>query len=460
MRPALLPCRARAIRSAALALCGALLALATTARADDTRYQDYPVGSRAMVFGGAYAAISDDPSGLTYNPAGMVDTHKLNVSVSASLYGFERQGRPYTQLIDGATFSLATLASVNVIPGEAGSVKGFGEETDQGSKYAYGLDITVPSFRTYGTDSSGATLLNTHVVDRTFDAAAGFAMRIDRRWSVGAAVHFNLRIFDDTEDALVTNAPANTHVGDYHAEAAFSNAALSLTLGGKLRLDDGWLLGASIATPGVRVYSAGSVQLQDVVTDSSVTPTQTTVSLVNPTAVESMTGVPLVLRLGAAKVVPKRWTASAQLTFDAPTSYDRFQLDPSVAQRLQLQTHVARHGVLNGNLGGEYLVGDSVALGLGFFTDFTSAPALQSNPDGSIVAGTSHLDHVSLYGGTASVALLGQYSSTRIGLSVSYGTGDEAVPNDPTGISNPNAFTESPVNQLMLYVFVGGSFAY
>jgi len=42
----------------------AVLLFALPGRADDTRYQDYPVGSRAMVLGGAFTALSDDPSGL------------------------------------------------------------------------------------------------------------------------------------------------------------------------------------------------------------------------------------------------------------------------------------------------------------------------------------------------------------------------------------------------------------
>src|SRR5205085_928366 len=71
----------------------ALLLCALPARADDSRYQDYPVGSRALALGGAFVALSDDPSGLYYNPAGICDSRRLNVSVSASLYGIERQNR-------------------------------------------------------------------------------------------------------------------------------------------------------------------------------------------------------------------------------------------------------------------------------------------------------------------------------------------------------------------------------
>ena len=69
--------------------------------------------------------------------------------------------------------------------------------------------------------------------------------------------------------------------------------------------------------------------------------------------VESETGLPLIIRLGAARVEAHHWTLSGQLTLDLPTSYNRFQLAPMVAERLQLDTHVDRRAVLNVNLGGE-----------------------------------------------------------------------------------------------------------
>ncbi len=451
----LLPTAARA----GFCVFGCFAVLLSPARADDTRYQDYPVGSRAMALGGAFTALSDDPSGLTYNPAGLVDTHKMNVNVSSSLYGLERQGRGGAKLVDKGTFSLATLATLNVIPGEAGTVKGFGSETDDGATYALGVDVTVPSFRDYGTDATAPTVLHTRVFDRTFDAAAGGAVRLDQNWSVGFALHFNLRLFADTEDALVSDGGADPRVGVYHAEATFTNAALSVTGGAKLRLN-GWLYGASLSTPGVRVYSSGSVQVQDVRTDPTAPPPHTTVTLLDTTNVESATGIPFVLRLGAARVEPHHWTASAQLTLDLPTAYDRFVLATNVADRLQLQTHVTRHAVLNANLGGEYLVNSTLAVALGAFTDFSTAPDLQANRDGSLASSSSHLEHVSLYGGTASLGFIGQHSITRLGLSMSYGRGEEAVPNDPTGVSDPNGYTLSAVSQLMLYVFLAGTFRY
>ena len=51
-------------------------------QADDTHYQDYPLGGRAVGLGGAFVALGDDPSGIMYNPAGIVDATKTSVQIS------------------------------------------------------------------------------------------------------------------------------------------------------------------------------------------------------------------------------------------------------------------------------------------------------------------------------------------------------------------------------------------
>ena len=96
----------------------------------------------------------------------------------------------------------------------------------------------------------------------------------------------------------------------------------------------------------------------------------------------------------------------------------------------------------------------------GLFTSSSSAPRLQLNPDGTIVAGSSRQPNVSLYGGTATLGLIGQHAISRLGISVAYGTGNDAVPNDPTGIIDPGGFRSAEVKQLFLYIFLASTFRY
>jgi long-subunit fatty acid transport protein len=63
-----------------------LVALFVTgyAIADDFHYNNVLIGNRAAGLAGAYTAISDDATGLFYNPAGIVFSDTLQLSASAN----------------------------------------------------------------------------------------------------------------------------------------------------------------------------------------------------------------------------------------------------------------------------------------------------------------------------------------------------------------------------------------
>jgi thiamine-phosphate pyrophosphorylase len=432
-----------------------LLLCVFPARADDSRYQDYPVGSRALALGGAFVALSDDPSGLYYNPAGICDSRRLNVSVSASLYGIEQQSRGAIQIPRG-TFSIAGLNTLNVIPGEAGLIKGVGPLDDRGTPFAYGFDVTVPAYRSYGIDASDPFEVHTRVTDRTFDLA-GVAARFNPKLNVGFALHYVLRLFDTSEDALSQPTPTNPAVGVYHANASFQNGNIVGLLGAKYRYSEEWIFGASLGLPGIFIHSAGTVGVQDVVSSPG---SPATAKIDTVADLSSRTSVPAMARAGAAFIKPHRWTATAQLSGHLGTRYNRFSVPKEISHRMRLQDHIERSPVVDFNVGGEYLFDPEYSIALGFFTDRTGAPEFDLKPDGTLALDSSRQPRVSLYGGTVTLGLIGLHSIARLGISVAYGSGDDAVPNDPTGINDPDGFKPAPVNQLFLYFFLASTFRY
>jgi long-subunit fatty acid transport protein len=66
-----------------------LLCCPGLAWADDTQYQPFPIGGRALGLGGAFTAIADDASAIHYNPAGIVDAKSPSLDVSTNLYGLQ-----------------------------------------------------------------------------------------------------------------------------------------------------------------------------------------------------------------------------------------------------------------------------------------------------------------------------------------------------------------------------------
>ncbi|MBS2022430.1 MAG: hypothetical protein JST92_08470, partial [Deltaproteobacteria bacterium] len=111
-------------------------------------------------------------------------------------------------------------------------------------------------------------------------------------------------------------------------------------------------------------------------------------------------------------------------------------------------------------LGGEYLINRDWSVAAGLFTSNSGAQALQVRSDGSLDPASSHLEKVSLIGGTATLGLLGDHSISRLGVSFSYGTGKDAIADDPTGIDNASGYTQASVKQLFLYVFLASTFRY
>ena len=449
---------------AASLLLAALLFFAAAARADDGRYQDYPVGSRALALGGAFTALSDDPSGLFYNPAGVCDARRYNVSVSASLYGVERSSRNGRIDLGTSTF---TLNTINVIPGEAGFLKGIGPLDARGTPLAIGFDVSVPSFRSYGSDADETAgnlrrQLHSRVLDRTFVLAAGGALRVTEHWNIGFALQYNLRLFEQVEDSLVTGSGPDPSVGVYHAAASFQNGELVPVLGAKFRLDDHWRFGASIGLPGVELHSAGKVNVQDVITDVSLPPGQQTTVRIYDEAdrIKSHTPVPLVVRVGAAHVEPGKWTLTGDLSFHAGASYNRFEIpDASVASRLRIQDFVERRPVLNLNVGGEYLLSTEWSVALGAFTNHSGASQLDADATGALKPGSSRLPNLNLYGGTATLGMIGVHSISRAGVSVAYGGGEDALPADQLDISS-TSYQRTQVHQLFLYFFLASTFRY
>src|SRR5207237_3548208 len=87
-------------------------------------------------------------------------------------------------------------------------------------------------------------------------------------------------------------------------------------------------------------------------------------------------------------------------------------------------------------------------------------PDFLLNADGTLDPRSSRQPRVSLYGGTATLGLVGQHSISRLGVSIAYGSGDDAVPNDPTGIIDPTGYKVANVTQLYFYFFLASTFRY
>ena len=109
-----------------------LSCMAALAAADELHYTNLLIGDRASGMGGAYTAISDDATGLYYNPAGIAYAAGRNFSASVNAY--YNNEKKYKGVIGGNGW---TRKSSSLLPNYFGVVQPIG-------KFKVGLSYAVP----------------------------------------------------------------------------------------------------------------------------------------------------------------------------------------------------------------------------------------------------------------------------------------------------------------------------
>ncbi len=109
---------------------------ATAALADDFHYTNILVGDRASGMGGAYTAVSDDATGLAYNPAGIAYTAERNLSASVNGYNYSK--KTYRDVIGGNGWIRRSSA---VLPNYFGVIMPLGD-------YKVGFSYALPDSTT------------------------------------------------------------------------------------------------------------------------------------------------------------------------------------------------------------------------------------------------------------------------------------------------------------------------
>lgn len=77
-----------------------LLVVTGSAYADSNHYVNMLVGDRDAGMAGAYTAVADDPSGLYYNPAGVV--YAPGSSLSGSMNSYQQSSITYKNVLGGS----------------------------------------------------------------------------------------------------------------------------------------------------------------------------------------------------------------------------------------------------------------------------------------------------------------------------------------------------------------------
>ena len=463
-------------QTALLAVFALCALVARPAAADDYHLQDFPVGNRAMVLGGAFTAIGNDPSGVFYNPAGLVDSSRANISVSASLYGLDRFEVEDSEAAD---------STLRIVPGEVGGV--FTVDWERETKrapFAIGFTVLSPtagervSLASYAEETRRGHLVQSEsnkTIRRTSDEwlwlGLGAGWAVNDSLSLGASAFILHRRLTVNEHITWINSRedqfARETQEEYQADNRFYDAVSTLdasdqsivgVLGAKLHLKP-LLLGVAVRLPGIPVRSSASARHS---VFSALGGTVTAVDEVGVDPLEGSQGVraethlPTNVRFGIAWVRKQGSTLSCDLSMDMPLRSRRLIFDnPELDDLFSVPNYVDRRLLINAACGFELLLRRGLSVAVSGFTDRSAVANRLDSGSFDVKEFAGHLEDVDLYGGTLSLGMFGEHSLTRIGVAATMGQGRMA------SLSVwDNTVRVYEVRRSSAYVFVASTFRY
>ena len=372
----------------------------------DANYLSMIVGERPMGMGGAYIAVADDPSGLYYNPAGIVYGHAPNLS--ASVNALHMSETRYANALGDADW---VRESSELLPNFFGTVQPLGPLT-VGFSYAVPRSVREDQAQTFTNVDNEAVeyfSINVDNSDTINQIGPSVAMELTDRLSVGGTVYLHQR----DQKSIVTQVfrldEANIDSDVVHEVQNLyttrAETALNWRLGTIWTPTTKLAIGATLR--GTRTLS-GTRTDQDFVgrcSNDDDTGSVVDVGCLDPdmtfhdrTEYESRPSHPIELGVGLA------WFASQRLLLAGDANY---------------YTAVdERESVLNFAGGGEYYLNQTWAMRLGGYTNYANTPDVR----------TGLADHqVDRYGITGSLTRFSRNSSVSVGANYSMGSGEARI---------------------------------
>lgn len=417
-----------------------LLGLAAGVQADEYHYTNILIGDRASGMGGAYTAVSDDPSGLYYNPAGIA--YARSSSLSASVNAYQTTNTTYKSALGGSRDW--TRSSSSLLPNFFGIVQPLG-------KGVFGFSYAVPDnvsedqdqvFRGFASPVPGSTIASYHInfnlEDTTYKMGPSYAISLSDTLSLGVTLYYHYRDMQriQNEYVVLTNNEGggyewtNTYIqstehGMQPSIGLMWSAAEKLAIG--MALSRTYVL--SSETERQHTYHIDA-QYKD--NGGGV---QTLNSINSPVTVlhNDKREFPLQIRLGAAWFYSNRLLLSADMIHNTAGDY---QFGGETLRRVAV-TDIA--------LGGEYYLSNTLALRGGIYTSYANTPEIGA---GSV----NQEENVDNVGFTGSISRYTRNSSLTVGLGYGVGSGRAQL------FRNSSSWQEVEANSLT--VFLSTSYSY
>lgn len=379
------------------------------ARADDSRCREFAVGARAAGMGGAAIATAADVDSVYYNPAGLAGSQADSLSLSASLYGFDRwklkNGFGAGDDADGTSFV--------TVPSALGGVKRFNDEWTGG----FGVFTPKMERRRILDASKGREQFHNYTMsDQTIWAGPALAWgKKDGKWRIGGAV---LGVYRELSLSIQEQGKGE---GAVFGACDLNALGVMALLGVQGDLGNGWSVGLTAQSPNFAVTGSGKYSVNYMVDLDSTTLGGGTYS----ENVDADNQTPAQLGIGLAKKAGP-WTFAADATWRPSTHYDLMQWKFD-GREADVEVHLK--SVVDASVGAEYLLAEKYPLRAGFFTAFSGARRDEAEGTGSEIAASD----VDMYGVTCSVGRQTGPMTVDVGLQYMWGRGKELGYTDGEG---------------------------
>ena len=454
-----------------------LLCAAARARAEPFHAQTLPLGQRAIGMGGAFTAISNDPSATYYNPAGIVTGGASALSASLTLTAFDRSSvaSGFRTANGRSTLDHNAAASLPVF---VSALTQLGRRDAEGlRRHAIALSTFTVNQRRLGFDvevrsgGPGGDQLETLSIgnaDRTIWHALSYAFRYSKQLALGVSGVLSIQRQRYDEERIGATLEALNPDGSFANQAAtWTSNRVSLSVktllarfGVLYRVDERLRLGLMFQPPSIHVR--GEAKVRERVLDAQLAGVPPSSTLFNTSQTVGARGpLPWELRLGAAYALRSWLLLSIDTSLYGRTGT---RLHPVIAvapRRPDANTGaVADPGTfyaerwyrtMNGNvaLGAEAMLRESIAVRAGLYTDLSSAPPIPR------VTSMYQMPDVHRVGGAFSIGLVNDGYDISIGAIGVFGRGQGLSYNTDVGEGGP-MYQRTHVTDRMFLVFLNG----
>lgn len=397
--------------------------------ADDFHYVNMLIGNRASGLGGAYTALSDDPAGCYYNPAGIA--FSPYTSLSASVNALSLSTKTYKDAMrntSGNTLDWEQESS-SLLPNFFGMVRKFGRGK-LGLSYAVPDSIQRQQKQTFiniisifpGNPIQQYTI-NINDNDKIYLFGPSYAYQFSDSFTVGATLYAYYRDMQIIRNQLLQfEQGQHMLINYYETKTAWGYKPILGVIWEPL---DKLAIGLSAT----KIYiSSTDHEQQTIFRDTSGTysfPDDTNAINLTRTSDTEKDKFPLATSLGLT------YFASSRLLFSGDIKYYEKVSD--------------KESVFNYFLGTEYYFTESLAMRAGFYTDMANTPSVSSNK-------TNQREHIDIYGASLSFTVFQKRSSITLGMSYGFGEGEAQV------VSNSTAIQDAGIRNFAAYLSASYSY--